>query len=129
MSSRKGRVTELKVTAKLLELRFKILLPVGVERYDLVIEGPKGFCRVQVKTARVVGRSVVFNTTSTTTGNCYEGDADVFIVYCPETREFYFHPVEPGMTSRVHLGAPGSKAKKKATDHLLTAEKVREVLS
>ncbi len=53
-SRHKGNVSEAYVVARLLELGFVVLVPIGnMERYDLVLHEKGKFIRVQVKTGRL----------------------------------------------------------------------------
>lgn len=118
-----GDRTEARVLAALVERFPVVLLPWGENhRFDLVVQTIDGeYLRVQCKTSRLRSGAVVFNTVSFTyhhpanmaredrttqhwsTG--YEGQADVFGVYCPETRETYLVPVAeaPGRQCRLRV--------------------------
>jgi hypothetical protein len=100
-----GDVSQAHVLARLIEHGKEILVPWGEnQRYDLVIDGFGHFVRVQVKTGRLRKGSIVFNTCSLSYHHPsnqgtkqyrhdYRGDADLFGVYCPETRGLYLVPV------------------------------------
>lgn len=100
-----GDRTTAMVLARLLEVYESVLIPFGENsRYDLLIESDEGFIRVQCKTGRLKRGVVTFNACSTTyhhpnrrdgqpTRHDYRGQADVFGVYCPETRGVYLVPV------------------------------------
>lgn len=98
----KGDVTEAYVTARLLQLGYTALRPVGDNaRYDLVIEKDGHFGRVQCKTARwgdADQGSLVFSVCSTNWylrdgKRGYHGDADWFGVYFRPLRTVYLVPV------------------------------------
>jgi hypothetical protein len=102
-----GDVTQAMVLARLVEAGYEILLPFGEnQRYDLVIDHGDRFTRVQCKTGRLVKGGVYFPTCSTALHNPsarrgerpaqrdYRGQADLFGVYCPGTREVYLVPVD-----------------------------------
>lgn len=98
----KGDVTEAYLTARLLELGYTVLKPVGDNaRYDLVIERAGCFHRVQCKTATWGDdqhASLVFAACSTNWHlrdgkRGYHGDADLFGVYFPPLRTAYLVPV------------------------------------
>jgi hypothetical protein len=98
----KGDVTEAYLTARLLELGYTVLKPVGDNaRYDLVIERGGCFHRVQCKTATWGDEeqaSLVFAACSTNWHlrdgkRGYHGEADFFGVYFPPSRKVYLVPV------------------------------------
>lgn len=101
-SNAKGSYTESRVVAALLETGHVVAIPFGVTRYDLVIETPEGFKRVQCKTGRLRAGAVVFNAYSLGTTRRageystrpYQGSADLFGVYCPDTDRTYLVPVD-----------------------------------
>lgn len=64
-------------------------------RVDLIADRGTGPVRVQVKTARLVRGCVEFRTCSNTANVPigYEGDVDVFGIYCPELEAVYVVPV------------------------------------
>jgi len=75
-------------------------VPFGVNhRYDLVLDQNGSFIRAQVKTGRLRDGVIAFRPTSVRANTKraytrgYEGEADVFLVYCPETDEVYAVPV------------------------------------
>jgi hypothetical protein len=80
---------------------YRVLLPFGVNhRYDLVLDLGGRFIRVQCKTGRLRRRCVLFNTQSVRTNRRrtyfrgYEGEIDLFGVYCHELDRLYAVPVE-----------------------------------
>jgi hypothetical protein len=96
-----GQRSEAAILAALVARGYGVLLPFGVnQRYDLVIDLDGQFVRAQCKTGRLRNRSIEFHTQSTRANtrtwfaNGYLGDADVFLVYCRETRGVYVVPVE-----------------------------------
>jgi hypothetical protein len=92
-----GTRTEGVVLAALLRRGYDVLIPFGVARYDLVIEGTDGFKRVQCKTARVRGDVMTFKVCSTPPGGTvrnYVGQIDYIGVYLPDLDEVYMIPVE-----------------------------------
>ncbi|MQA75446.1 MAG: hypothetical protein GEU88_14075 [Solirubrobacterales bacterium] len=95
-----GLRTEAAILSELVRRGYSLLLPFGVnQRYDLVFDLGGEFMRAQCKTGRLRRGSVVFRTASvqsnTRGSRChgYRGDADVFLVYCPETDVVYVVPV------------------------------------
>ena len=102
-----GDVTQAMVLARLVEVGHQVLLPFGENvRYDLVIDHGDRFTRVQCNTGRLRDGAVRFNTCSYHLGNPsarrgerpysrdYRGQADLFGVYCPGTKDVYLVPVE-----------------------------------
>jgi hypothetical protein len=98
-----GAQTEGHVLASLIRAGYTVALPFGVARYDLVVEMPDGFKRVQCKTGRLREGAVRFSTASLGsvrkpgkfTKSPYIGQADFFGVYCPDTDAVYLVPVGP----------------------------------
>ena len=101
-----GDVTQAMVLARLVEVGHEVLLPFGENvRYDLVIDHGDRFTRVQCKTGRLRHGAVIFNTCSFALHNPsarrgerpyqrdYRGQADVFGIYCPATKDVYLVPV------------------------------------
>lgn len=93
-----GEVSESLVLARLIQLGYSVSLPFGNnQRYDFIVDDGESLRRVQVKTGRLQHGNVVFPTRSTNgfTGQQrgYLGQADDFVVYCPETNEIYRVPV------------------------------------
>jgi hypothetical protein len=78
-----------------------VLTPFGVNhRYDLVLDVDGAFLRVQCKTGRLRNGCVMFRTRSVRTNRngwfvrAYDGEIDLFAVYCPELDRLYAVPVE-----------------------------------
>jgi hypothetical protein len=85
-------------------------MPFGVnQRYDLVLDLDGRFVRAQCKTGRFRNGVVMFSTQSVQCNTRravfkdYEGDADVFLVYCPGTGRVYCIPVEDAPTGAMYL--------------------------
>jgi hypothetical protein len=96
-----GQRTEAIVLAELVKRGYRVLVPFGVNhRYDFVIDADDGFIRVQCKTGRLRAGRVVFSTKSVQSNTRrsirrdYAGEADVFLVNCPQTGRTYAVPVE-----------------------------------
>jgi hypothetical protein len=96
-----GQRTEAAIVHLFLRRGYQVLVPCGVnQRYDLVLDLGDRFLRVQCKTGRYRDGSVLFNTRSIRSnrrGNFtrgYDGEIDMFAVYCPELDRFYVVPVE-----------------------------------
>lgn len=96
-----GLRTEAAILSELIKRGHKVLVPFGVnQRYDLVLDVDGEFLRAQCKTGRLrhggirfSTRSVLANRTQISFRN-YDGEADVFLVYCSETDGIYVVPVE-----------------------------------
>ena len=128
----KGDVTEAYVAARLLELGYTVLRPVGDNaRYDLVIERDRCFSRVQCKTARWADpdhTSLVFSACSTNWylrdgKRGYHGEADWFGVYFPPLRAVYLVPVGDCGHTEVRLRL--SPARNNQIDRVKLAEAYR----
>lgn len=104
-----GEISEAVVLAHLVKAGHVVLMPFGDnQRYDFVIDrGVDGFERVQVKTGRLTSGVVRFKCSSVNgfTGlrTTYDGQADTFMVYCPENDTVYAVPVSECGTSGVSL--------------------------
>lgn len=93
-----GERSEAIILAHLLKKGFVVLLPFGNNQpYDMVIDHEDQMIRVQCKTGRRQGGSLVFNTCSQSSVSykrrSYAGRADIFLVYFPETEKIYRVPV------------------------------------
>lgn len=96
----KGSIAEAHLLAALLKAGKTVLLPFGDNsRYDLLIDEDGVFTRVQVKSARLVGGAVEFETSSNSraAGRCahraYHGQIDAFGVYSPDLDRAYIVPI------------------------------------
>ena len=90
-----GLRTEAAVLGRLVKVGYRVLVPFGVnQRYDLVIDVDGQFVRAQCKTGRMRNGVITFNTRSVRTNTRrtifreYQGEADVFLVYCGATTAF-----------------------------------------
>jgi len=128
-----GYRTEAVILAELVKRGHRVLLPFGSNhRYDLVLDTGDRFVRVQCKTGRLRSgairyktRSVRCNTKGTFTRD-YDGEIDLFMVYCPDTDRVYAVPVEDAASSEGSLRvSPCANAQRKgvhwAADHELPA--------
>lgn len=109
-TNEKGRITEAKVLARLVELGKHVLVPFSnIGRYDLLIDNRDGsFSRVECKSGRYVKGCIVFQTASRggygyKPGRDYVGDADVFGVWCSKTDKVYLIPVNEATSSWMSL--------------------------
>jgi hypothetical protein len=128
-----GLRTEAVITAELLRRGVRVLVPCGFNhRYDLVLDMDGEFVRVQCKTGRLRKGAVHFNSesvrsnTKTAISRPYDGDAEIFLVHCPETDEIYAVPVaeapKRGVTLRVDPTANSqSEGVRWASDYVLPA--------
>jgi hypothetical protein len=96
-----GLRTEAAILAELVRRGYQVLVPFGTnQRYDLVLDLDGRFVRAQCKTGRLRRGVVVFNTTSVRSNRRgwfirgYEGEAEIFLVYCADTDRIYAVPVE-----------------------------------
>ncbi|WP_378952115.1 group I intron-associated PD-(D/E)XK endonuclease [Mesorhizobium sp. ANAO-SY3R2] len=110
-----GERTEAIVLAHLLRAGAVVLMPFGDnQRYDLVIDRQDGtFERVQCKTGQLKNGCVMFWACSTNgfthSKKGYAGQADVFMVYCPDTDKIYRVPVSEVGETNVNLRVEPAK--------------------
>jgi hypothetical protein len=104
----KGEITESFVIAHLLRCGYSVSTPFGDnQRYDLIVDDGQYLWRAQVKTGRLRGGCVIFNCTSlnvfTNIAQTYQGQIEVFLVYCPDTDRVYWIPIEKATASIMYL--------------------------
>lgn len=119
------------ILAALVSRGYRVLLPFGVNhRYDLVIDDGGCFVRVQCKTGRLRDGRVLFNALSTRSNttisqrNGYKGQAELFLVWCPDTDGIYCIAVmdatQSVVTLRVEAPRNGQRSGVRwAADHTL----------
>jgi hypothetical protein len=99
----KGDRTTLAVMLALHEAGFALSVPFGENtRYDLVIDDGGRLLRVQCKTGRLRDGAILFALCSCyghhrNPGNArrsYDGEIDLFAVYCRETERVYLVPID-----------------------------------
>lgn len=116
-----GIASEAVVMARLIQLGFDVSIPFGDNaRYDLVVDDGTRLTRVQIKTGRLLPGGIEFNPRSVSARSGerrgYQGQADDFLVYCPQTDEVYRVPVEDcAGTERVVLSINPEYAARKRT--------------
>jgi hypothetical protein len=105
-----GQRSEAAVLSELVRRGYHVLVPFGFNRrYDLVIDLDGRFLRAQCKTGRLRQGSIEFRTcsirsnTQRTVMRGYAGEADLFLVYCPETGGTYAVPVDEASRSHMYL--------------------------
>ena len=104
-----GELSEAMILARFLELGFVVLQPFGDnQRYDLVVEKPAGFVRVQCKTAKLNadGSVLSFSCKSNAGGynrRDYKGEIDAFAVYSHEIKKCFFIPIDDAGVSQMFL--------------------------
>jgi hypothetical protein len=116
-----GDRTTAMVLAHLLTKYESVCIPFGDNlRYDLLVDTGEKVLRIQCKTGRLRQGSVRFATVSYSyhhpsyvngiregkqinARHPYKGQADLFGVYCPETREVYLFPVDEAGASTISL--------------------------
>ena len=91
-----GQSSEAAIIAELVKRGYSVLTPFGVNhRYDLVIDCGDRFVRAQCKTGCLRKGVVTFRTRSVRSNTKhaivrgYEGEVDVFLVFCPDTGKVY----------------------------------------
>lgn len=97
-TTEKGNLAELKIAVKLLEQGRMVLKSVGDGcRYDLLVDDNGAYTRIQCKTGRLRNGVIRFNAFSQCSWKTelrkYNGQADVFGVYCAENDTCYLIPV------------------------------------
>ena len=105
-----GLRTEAAILSELTRRGYAVLVPWGVnQRYDLVLDLGGEFLRAQCKTGRLSDGAVGFYTRSIRTNTKhilkrgYRGEADLFLVYCPENSQIYAVPVDEAPGDRMLL--------------------------
>jgi hypothetical protein len=128
-----GLRTEAIILAELVKRGHRVLVPFGTNyRYDLALDTGDALVRVQCKTGRLRNGAVCFKTASTRANTlraftrAYDGEADLFLVYCPETERVYAVSVDEAASSEGKLRvAPAANGQAKgirwAADHELPA--------
>jgi hypothetical protein len=130
-----GRRSEAAILLELLKRGYSCLVPAGEnQRYDLVVDDGGDFVRIQCKTGRLQNGVISFPTCSVRTNTRrvirrdYEGEIDLFAVYCPELDKVYLVPargLQTNMTLRLAPTANGqAKGVHWARDYELGAERV-----
>ena len=96
-----GQRTEAAILSHLVRAGYGVLLPFGVnQRYDLVLDLDGAFVRAQCKTGRYRRGVIAFSAQSVVTSKTrnvtrgYRGQADVFLVHCPDFESVYCVPVD-----------------------------------
>jgi hypothetical protein len=109
-----GTYTESKVLSALLKQGKRVLIPFGGgARYDIVVDDNNKFIRIQCKTARLREGCLLFNSRSDGRNGKvypYQGDADFFGVYSPDTDKVYLVPISiiPNGHGTLRIDRPGS---------------------
>lgn len=128
-----GLRSEAAVWGRLVKHGYSVLLPCGVnQRYDLVIDDPRGFLRVQCKTGRLRNGVIEFRPCSTRSNTRsamsrdYAGEIDLFAVYCPENDGVYLVPSDgaPRRSMRLRVDESRNRQSKRvrwARDYELPA--------
>lgn len=103
-----GDRSTLAVMLALRGVGYPVSVPFGENtRYDLVIDDGDRLLRVQCKSGRVRNGAVTFKTASSYAHHPnpakatrdYQGEIDLFAVYCPATEGVYLIPIEDVATS------------------------------
>lgn len=118
-SKHRGDIAEAYIIARLLEVGYYILKPLGDNaRYDLVIEDSEGhFLKVQCKLAWISKQNTGCFTFATASSYAhtragqkgdygrkgYVGEIDYFAVYCKETGGVYLVPIQYAPTTGMWL--------------------------
>ena len=121
-------LTESKILATLVSAGFTVAIPFGVAKYDLILDTAEGLKRVQCKTGILRNGAIRFNVYSVKRkpkgggwGKIfYQGDADLFGVYCPQNDKVYLVPVDDHLGSislRVNPAKNNQKTVRRAEDY------------
>lgn len=103
-----GERSEAHILAAILEKGIAAAIPFGNnQRYDLVLDDGGHLLRAQCKTGKLRDGCVVFKTCSVNgfTGErkSYCGQADIFLVYCPQNTKMYRVPVPSTPATEMRL--------------------------
>jgi hypothetical protein len=105
-----GQRTEAIVLAELVKRGHRVLIPFGTNhRYDFALDIGDRFLRVQCKTGRLRSGRIIFKTesirsnTSVKLRRSYRGEADLFLIYCPQTDRVYALSVDEATVSKGSL--------------------------
>ena len=111
-----GLRSEAAILSELVRRGYPVLLPFGVnQRYDLILDIDGRLIKAQCKTGRLSDGAVMFKTRSIVTSKTrniargYVGEADVFIVFCPETNGVYVVPVADAPAYEMRLRIDGCR--------------------
>jgi len=114
-----GEKSEGVILGTLLKAGKVMLQPFGDnQRYDLVMDDGGEFKRIQCKTGRLRGGAVRFDPSSvdyrTRKRKGYQGQVELFGVYCPDNDKVYLVPVEDVATreSTLRITPPKNGQKK-----------------
>jgi PD-(D/E)XK endonuclease len=125
-TSKIGEITESLILARLVQLGYECLIPWGHDhRYDIAIDDDGKLVRIQCKTARYVKKwgCLEFNTAITYARvggkphirKGYQGEADYFGVYSPDSGKGYLVPVDDvpiGSKAKLRLDATKNNQQK-----------------
>jgi hypothetical protein len=119
------------ILGELVKQGYDVLMPFSYnQRYDFVIDAGTRFVRAQCKTGRLHTGAIVFNKISTRSSRTavhrrtYDGDIDLFLVYCPPVDSVYVIPIEEACAglSMLRIDPPGNAQRRGinwAADYLL----------
>jgi hypothetical protein len=107
-----GEVSRTQVIAALTLQGKRVLVPLAdFQRYDLAIDDGGRLLRIQCKTGRLSQGAIHFHPCSIDSrskqGGCvrkgYQGEVDLFGVFCPEVKKCYLVPVEEAPITGCYL--------------------------
>jgi PD-(D/E)XK endonuclease len=103
----RGDLAEAAILTAFARAGLQVAIPFGrFGPYDLAVETPSGFVRVQVKSGRLRRGCVEFNCVGTDHGGgagSYTGRADVFAVHVHATGQQYVVPIAEALRSKMSL--------------------------
>lgn len=122
-----GDISEMKILAKLLEMGYSVLTPIGDrERFDLVVYHNDKFIRVQCKTGKIINgaidvtrRSSYLNSQGKSVNKYYTSDEiDYIMIYEPTMNQIYIVDVNNAPSKlRVVINKQIQKTMKFAVDY------------
>lgn len=109
--SDRGRMSELAVSSRLIELGHTVMEPVTTEPFDLVAEIGDEMEKIQVKTARTREHGNSFKVDLQCRSGVYSpDDVDSFCIYYPGNDTVYYVPYdESSIHMSFHLGTGNGK--------------------
>lgn len=119
----KGNVVQFVIMTELMRRGYTVLMPIGDNnRYDFIIDEYPNYTRVQCKTGRYQNGAIIFKIANGIADKKrYEGQVDLFGVYCFELNKIYFVPISevPEKSSEMYLRHDTPKYNRNGNRHNL----------
>jgi len=110
-----GELSEISTLQRLIVLGWSPSVPFGNnQRYDVVVERDDKLYKCQVKTGRIKNGVVQAKAVSMAGGKTirsYQGEIDVFLVWCPDNSKLYWVPIEHSNKKNIYLRLTPAKIK------------------